>query len=130
MASVNISELMAETAQDAVHFAKEQQQLLDFNLESIANVQIVLDELRNTSLSEKDSFTLSYMFGAYLGELFIRHFGGHWFYQDQEGDEPPQTFVVRDPYRYAFPSIIFHYLNKDEEYTLVDYFEKIKQQHQ
>lgn len=129
MDSANIKELMQASALDAVAFAKEQQITLDGSIESIEIVQQLLDQLRCEPLNDKHLFTLSYIFGAYIGEIFIRNYGGHWFHQEKQGDEPPQTFIINDPYSYAFPGIVYLYLMGQEQYSLVHYFEKIAEQY-
>ncbi|MFM2485075.1 hypothetical protein [Celerinatantimonas yamalensis] len=130
MDPANISELMRASAADAVHFAEEQQiTTLDYSISSLADVELLLIPLRSDSINDKMLFTLSYMFGAYMGEIFIQNYGGHWFHQEEQGGEPPQTFVIRDPYSYAFPGIVYQYLINNEQYSLVDYFQKIHQQY-
>lgn len=127
MEPINITELMEASANDAIEFAKEQQIELDFSLDSVALIQQLLELIRQEPLDDKTSFTLSYMLGAYLGELFIKNYGGYWFYEQPE-EEPPQTFVIHDPYKYAFPSLVYHYLNEQEELKLTDYFAALDEQ--
>ncbi|MFM2482612.1 hypothetical protein [Celerinatantimonas sp. YJH-8] len=129
MESVNITELMQGSAKDAMAFAQEQNINLDLSLDSVPLVQQLLELLQEQPMDDKTNFTLSYMLGAYLGELFIRQYGGHWLYEAEQGNEPPQTFVVHEPYKYAFPSLVYHYLQGRQEQPLTLYFEQIAQQH-
>lgn len=125
MDPTNITKIMQASANDAVLFAKEYGIELDHSVASLVQVQEILTELRQKPLDDKELFTLSYIFGAYMGEIFIAQHGGTWLHQEEDGDEPPQTFVINSPYSYAFPGVIYQTLTLQTKYSLIDYFAQI-----
>lgn len=110
-----LTELMKATAQDAVVYAAEEHQvLLDFSLDSLVKVDEILSELYLRQQEQRHAddllFTLSNVFGAYTGEVFIHHVGGEWYHDQSTPDAPyicvhhngkssrlPLWFIIRLP---------------------------------
>ncbi|WP_221074018.1 hypothetical protein [Agarivorans aestuarii] len=129
MDAKEFTELMQNSAKDAVLFAQEEYQFkLDFSLESISQIDQIIAKLSLQVLDDKALFTYSFLLGSYLGEAYIKTYGGHWLYEEETEDEPPQTFVVDGDKTFAFPSKIYHSLVGTEEHTIDEYFEKIAEQ--
>lgn len=49
---------------------------LDFSVESLATVDVLLDEAKNWEQAGRDMFVL--VMGCYVGEVLIGALGGHW----------------------------------------------------
>ncbi|GAB1620153.1 hypothetical protein F9L16_06605 [Agarivorans sp. B2Z047] len=129
MDAKEFTELMQNSAKDAVLFAKEEYQIeLDFSLNSIADIDKIIAQLSIQALDDKALFTYSFLLGSYLGEVYIQSYNGHWLYEEETEDEPPQTFVVDGDKTFAFPSKIYHSLVGTEEHSINEYFEKIAEQ--
>lgn len=123
MSDINITELMQQSAKDASSFAMQEYSIeLNGSLESVALVSSLIQKLQASSLDDQQLFTLSYMFGAYLGEVYIREMQGAWLYEEETEDEPPQTFVVNGEYKIAFPSKVYHALVGSDPQELDEYF--------
>ncbi|MEE1672893.1 hypothetical protein SNR37_002304 [Agarivorans aestuarii] len=120
---VNIVELMQGTAQDAVTYAKETYQYqLDYSNTSISLVQSMLESIDSSKLSDEELFTIAYLFGAYIGEVFIKQVGGSWLYVEETEDEPPQTFLEYLDKTIAFPSKVYHFLLGSDDQSLDEYY--------
>ncbi len=112
MNSQELTELMQVTAKDAVWYAEEQHQVvLDFSLDSLTKVDEILRVLFLRHLekrhTDEELFTLSNLFGAYTGEIFIHHVGGQW-YQDKSTPEAPYICVRSGDKQFAFASLVYH----------------------
>ncbi|WP_220721077.1 hypothetical protein [Agarivorans litoreus] len=114
--------LMEQAAKDAVDFSRENfDKDLDFTIDSILYVDEIVEKLSESNLEEKDAFTLSYIFGAYLGETYKRHRNGSWLFVEETDSEPPQTFLEDEGKTFAFPSKVYHALNKTADEKLHEY---------
>ncbi|WP_026972606.1 hypothetical protein [Aliagarivorans marinus] len=123
MSDINIADLMRQSAKDASDFALQEYSIeLNGSLESVALVSALVQKLNTASLDDQQLFTLSYMFGAYLGEVYIRELQGAWLYEEETEDEPPQTFLVNGEYKIAFPSKVYHALVGSDSQELDEYF--------
>lgn len=120
------TQMMQESASDAVALSVEEYDVeLDFNTDSVEKVDHLLATIATQPLNDKELFTYSYIYGAYLGEVFIRSFGGQWLYVSETNDEPPQCFVKIADNTIAFPSKVYHRLMGSEEQSLTDYFAEL-----
>ena len=120
-----VTELMKATAQDAVVYAAEDHQvLLDFSLDSLTKVDEILSELflRQQEQRHADDllFTLSNVFGAYTGEVFIHHVGGEWYY-DESTPEAPYICVHFNGKEFRFASLVYHQIAKTPSASLRNY---------
>ena len=120
-----LTELMLASAQDAVVFAQQQFQLtLDYSTESVSKVDQLLDELavkhRQKPLPDAEIFTLSNIFGAYLGQIFLKTIGGEWFYQ-QANEQAPFVTLNYGNHEYPFASVVYHKLVVNAEVRLKEY---------
>src|SRR5215467_9639191 len=82
MAEITISNVMKAYAQDAERLASEQGISLDYTEESLEHVdllvhQIAVDNVLTARTPEEESqlWTLSKIYGGYLGEVVIRNLG-------------------------------------------------------
>lgn len=85
-----LDEAMAEGAERAVAWAADQQLELDYSLDSVRIVERRLAALHEAvprglfgrlwtdGLSEADIQVAAMMFGAYVGEVLKKEFGGYW----------------------------------------------------
>jgi hypothetical protein len=121
-------QMMQASAKDAVVICSENYDLsLDYSVKSVEDIDQILVKIGQQTLDEKELFTYSYIFGAYLGEVFIRSFGGSWLLVAETEDEPPQTFVTLGNSTIAFPSKVYHMLQGNEDQPLADYFVELAQ---
>lgn len=78
----NIGEQMAQMAREAVQYARERGVTLDYSRDSVEQVESLLDELSKQwqagDLLEQTVHAHALRFGAYLGEILRREYGGHW----------------------------------------------------
>ncbi|BEU02823.1 hypothetical protein OAG1_16230 [Agarivorans sp. OAG1] len=127
---INIQQIMQDSSQDAVSFAKERYNYdLDFSDSSVTLVNNIISGIDAISIDDKELFTLSYIFGAYVGEVFIKQVGGAWLFQEETEDEPPQTFVKINENTIAFPSKVYHLLIGTEDQALDEYFAELVVSH-
>ncbi|AWB67237.1 hypothetical protein C2869_12660 [Saccharobesus litoralis] len=127
MKQVEIAQLMADSAQDAIKFANDEFQVkLDETIESIAIIdELILNclpLLNNESEKDKIIFTVCNMFGAYLGEVFIKYIGGQWIYDDSNPDAP-STYLSFNGKTFAFAGICYQRLINDQTVSVRKYFE-------
>ncbi|MGY5449754.1 hypothetical protein ACVFI8_02210 [Agarivorans sp. MS3-6] len=128
MDTKEFTELMKNSAQDAVLFSQEAFQVeLDFSISSVNSIDQMIQQLSLQALDNKALFTYSYMLGGYLGEVYIKTYSGHWLYEEETEDEPPQTFVVNGENTFAFPSKVYHALIGTEDVSFTEYFKKISE---
>ncbi|GGB10500.1 hypothetical protein [Agarivorans gilvus] len=129
--SINISELMKATAKDAIDFAANEFNVtLDYSEESVSLVQAIISKIDILSLDDNQLFTLSFMYGAYLGEVFIQHVGGNWLHIEESEDEPPQTFVAIGENTIAFPGKVYQALTSSDDQNLDEYYCELVHSHQ
>ncbi|WP_157378558.1 hypothetical protein [Aliagarivorans taiwanensis] len=129
--SINITELMKATAKDAIGFADQEYNVtLDFSEESVSLVQSIVASIDSLALDDNQLFTLSFMFGAYLGEVFIQRVGGNWLYLEETEDEPPQTFVAIGDSTIAFPGKVYQALLGSDDQALDEYYCELIHSHQ
>ena len=86
----DINKMIAAYAQDAVECGKKFRKELDFSEQSIQRVEEIcvhlyndiprdfLGKLFRKSPSEEEIIKMSYMLGAYVGEVMKQHLGGNW----------------------------------------------------
>ena len=125
MNAKELTELMKASAQDAtVYAAEEHQVLLDFSLDSLTLVDEVLSELflrqQEKPHTNEMLFTLSNIFGAYTGEVFIHHVGGDWYY-DESTPEAPYISVHYNGKEFPFASLVYHQIAKTPSASLRNY---------
>ncbi|WP_427979754.1 hypothetical protein, partial [Agarivorans sp.] len=125
MSELDIKKLMADCAKDAQNFAKQNYNFeLKMAASSVPMVDEILSQIDGDDISDQDLFTLSYMLGAFLGEVFIREVGGHWIYQEETEEEPPQTFLKIGENTIAFPSKVYHALVGNSEESIQQYYQE------
>ncbi|CAN5485717.1 hypothetical protein BH11PLA2_BH11PLA2_34220 [soil metagenome] len=97
MADVTISNVMQAYAQDAERFALKRGVTLDYSEMSLEGVDALLKEIAGddivvpkTADDEDMLWTLSKVYGGYIGEVVIRNFGGTW----EMSDNPDGTARV------------------------------------
>lgn len=125
MQQSELNQLMQDAAADAVSYAKEEhQQTLDGNIDSLTAVDNVLSQLHAREKTKHHSaemlFTLSNILGAYIGELFIAHVGGHWQHNQQD-ETAPFVFVQFQDKEFPFASVCYHKITRDDSISLLGY---------
>lgn len=123
--------LMQQSAQDAVSYATEQHQTnLDFSLDSLVLVDQILGRLHEDQQVKAHSseliFTLCNIFGAYVGEVFIRHVGGSWQNNTQDNTAPYLAVNFGDR-EFPFASVCYHKIVTDNSISLQDYLRQAKE---
>jgi hypothetical protein len=51
---------------------------LNYSPETLAAVDLIVDKIKATGVSESDGSGMIYSVGCYVGEVFVRHAGGEW----------------------------------------------------
>lgn len=129
MTNDEFTQMMQISAEDAINIAADEHKItLDYSISSLIQIDKLIEAIKLQTLSDDETFTYSYVLGAYLGEVFIRNFGGDWLFIQETDDEPPQTFVKKDGCTIAFPSKVYHALMGNEEQSLAEYFCDLAQQ--
>ena len=133
MNATELEQLMYDSAADAVSVAKEEFTIeLDYTQESVAKIDEILikflDKYRDQVLEDSAVFTLSNVFGAYVGEVFRKNYGGEWRY-DNSDPEAPYVLLEIGSRSYAFAGICYERLVSDSKVGVKDYFDHAASQH-
>jgi hypothetical protein len=120
-----LKQLMVQSADDAVKYAKEEFQLtLDYSIESLVQVDVLVSALHERQKKQAHAsdllFTLCTILGAYTGEVFRRHRGGDWFH-DKSTSEAPYVCLTYLDKEYPFSSIIYHKVMTADSISIADY---------
>lgn len=112
-----LQQLMTESASEAVQYAAEHhQQNLDFSKESVPHLDTLLVKLhlqhKRQAISKEHLFTLSHLFGAYLGQIFQQTVGGEWA-QLQLGDDNPVICLCHNGKEFPFASVCYNKIVND-----------------
>lgn len=128
MTREELTQLMADSAQDAVKTTKEEFNLtLDDSEHSLALVDDVilswLSKYKDQALEDNAVFTICNIYGAYVGEIFRKKIGGNWSYDESDQDAP---YVVLEyaGNSYAFAGICYQRLVNDSQVSIKNYFEQ------
>ncbi|SNY45474.1 hypothetical protein SAMN06297280_0902 [Arsukibacterium tuosuense] len=125
MQTNEISKLMQDAARDAVGYVAEQHQFeLDFSMASLQDVDTVLATLHQHQQQQSHSpeliFTLSNIIGAYIGEIFIKNYGGNWHSNTADSAAPYIAVQLSDK-EFPFASVCYHKIIQDDTISVVDY---------
>lgn len=130
--SENLSRLMMESSEDAINYINanfnKSISLSSKHLSDVDEVLLVLAKMHNESpFDNKDLFTLSTMFGAYLGEVFKSLIGGEWIMDNSDPDAP---FIALNYGGRSFPfaSVCFEKMTHDQDISVLRYFELATEQ--
>jgi hypothetical protein len=128
MTREELTQLMADSAQNAVQTTKEEFNLtLDSSEQSLAVVDDVilswLSKYKDQVLEDNAVFTICNIYGAYVGEIFRQKVGGNWSYDESDQDAP---YVVLEyaGNSYAFAGICYQRLVNDSQVSIKNYFEQ------
>lgn len=128
MKPTELSELMLQSAKDAVSYAQEDHQVtLDLSLESLPLVDILLSSIAHQQqkqrMSDAHMFALCNIFGAYLGQVFLSVVGGQWVHQT--GDETaPYVSLNYNNKEFPLASLVYHKVTKNPDLSVNDYVRK------
>lgn len=133
MNQTELSELMTQSAQDAVSISQQDFNIiLDFSASSVAKVDDVITEYlvkyKEQALEDKAIFTICNVFGAYVGECFIKICGGVWYFDDSNPDAP-SIFLKLGENTYAFAGICYEQLIRRSSISVNEYFQNAISQH-
>ncbi|MFT4995174.1 MAG: hypothetical protein ACI965_002216 [Paraglaciecola sp.] len=128
MTREELTQLMADSAQNAVKTTKEEFNLtLDNTEQSLAMVDNAilswLSKYKDNALEDNAVFTICNIYGAYVGEIFRKKVGGNWSYDESDPDAP---YVVLEyaGNSYAFAGICYQRLVNDSQISIKNYFEQ------
>ncbi|GAC14283.1 hypothetical protein [Aliiglaciecola lipolytica] len=128
MTQDELDQLMADSAQNAIETTLDEFKLeLDGSVESIALVDDVIlawiDKYKDQALENDAVFTISNIYGAYLGEIFKQLVGGNWRYDESDKDAP---YVVMEysGKSYAFAGICYQRMVNDSQISVQNYFQQ------
>ncbi|BBN81094.1 hypothetical protein PA25_10790 [Pseudoalteromonas sp. A25] len=122
-----LNQLMSDSVQDAITYIENvSEQKVELNVEGLKQLDLTLDELakehQQSALDNKTLFTVSTMFGAFIGELFKGQRGGEWFLDDSD---PAAPFIVLNyaGKSYPFASVCFEKIVNNADISVCKYFE-------
>ena len=128
MTREELTQLMQDSAQNAITTTKEEFQLdLDGSAQSIEVIDEVillwLQKYQDQALEDNAVFTISNIYGAYVGEVFRKLVGGSWHY-DQSDPDAPYVLLEYAGKTYAFAGICYQRLVNDSQVSVRNYFEQ------
>lgn len=128
MTSVELAELMADSAENAIATTQEEFNItLDGTEQSIDLVDDAilswLGKYKSQALEEDAVFTICNIYGAYIGEIFRNKVGGEWNY-DESDPEAPYVVLNYAGSCYAFAGICYQRLVNDSQISVKDYYEQ------
>ena len=92
-------------AEEAVKFAAGRGATLDYSPDSVERVELLLAELHESrsagKLADRDLHLRAHQFGAYIGEVLRRKYGGHW--REDHEVAGPKTFPIHWKDSQSFP---------------------------
>lgn len=126
MNQTELQQLMTESASEAVQYAAEtHQQHLDFSKESAGQLDEMLTTLhqqhKHQAISKEHLFTLSHLFGAYLGQIFQQKVGGEWQQLQLGDDDSPVICLCHNGKEFPFASVCYNKIVNDVSLSLSYY---------
>lgn len=128
---------MLSAANSAVeHARKYWSTQLDFSPRSIEEVELILarmhesiprrlyEKLYKRGPTPEQMATLSLAYGAYLGEVIRREFGGTWS-KEEVNREPALALVFKPQYKIFPPAKVWRRLNNGEEDNVWTFYQLI-----
>jgi hypothetical protein len=120
-----LNELMQTVAADAIAYASSDHNLtLTNSVDGLQLVDKLLGELHDREKKQRHSaelvFTLCNIIGAYIGEVFIAHVGGHWQHNQVDAAAPFVSVHFQDK-EFPFASVCYHKITRDNNISLYDY---------
>ena len=122
-----LNELMSDSVKDAISYIKHvNNEDVELNVSGLQELDRALVKLsqehQSTPLDDKVLFTVSTMFGAFIGELFKAQAGGQWFMDETD---PKAPFIVLNyaGRSYPFASVCFEKIVNDPDISVLNYFE-------
>lgn len=133
MTPKELNDLMQQSAQDAIKIANEEFKIeLDFSADSASKVDQIIDLYLQTYqqqvFEDKAVFTICNVYGAYLGESFLKLCGGNWYYDDSNQDAPA-IYLMLGEKSYAFAGICYERLMQRSSISIAEYFNQALGQH-
>lgn len=126
MNTKELNELMKNSVTDAIAYIKEfhhQEIILDHDHLTI--IDQILSKLAvehsQTPISEKTIFTISTIFGAFIGEVFKNNIGGQWF-MDENLKNAPFIVLSYGGKSFPFASICFKKITETPDISICKYY--------
>lgn len=125
MDSDELNKLMRQLSDDAAFFSKSEYgiELGDDSVAEVKKVDSLITKLKqrgSESFQDEELFTLSNVFGAYVGEVVKLQVGGQWLY-DLSDDKAPSVRLIIGHSDYAFASLVYRHLVGSPEISIYDY---------
>lgn len=125
MLNTELTELMQQSAKDAVSYARDEHQVeLDLTLESLPLVDVLLTSIfhqqQKQRMSDAHMFALCNIFGAYLGQVFISVVGGEWVHQTAD-ESAPYVSLNYNNKEFPLASLVYHKVTKNPDLSVKDY---------
>lgn len=124
MEQAELNQLMSSSAADAVKITAEEFNItLDYSVASISLLDDVLlsfiDRYQEEAQTDQALFTLANIYGAYMGEVYKKEYGGEWYLADSETSSVMLTLGEKS---FAFAGICYERLAKDQKTSVLKYF--------
>lgn len=128
ISSEELLALMQDSASNAITTTLEEFNVeLDNSIESAELVDDVIlswiDKYKDRALEDDAVFTISNIYGAYLGEIFRTTIGGNWIY-DSSNENAPFVLLAYQDKTYAFAGICYERLVNDSQVSVKNYLEQ------
>lgn len=130
------TDMMVAYAEDAVDMARANFQVeLDYSERSVQRVERCLAQLHSTipkgffgkmlgrGPSPEQIETVAKMFGAYVGEVFRRHYGGEWVVEPAPGAPGPVVTLVHPNGRFFPPAKVHKRIANGDEDNVWHYYQ-------
>ncbi len=126
ISQTELQQLMLDSATEAVQYAETtHQQHLDFSKESAGQLDAILTKLhhehKQQAISNEHLFTLSHLFGAYLGQIFQQKVGGEWVQLQLGDDNSPVICLCHNDKEFPFASVCYNKIVNDVSLSLSYY---------
>ena len=126
--SEELNELMRDSAKNAVVTTREEFGInLDFSAESVELVDKAIskwiDKYKGKTIEDEMVFTLSNIYGAYIGEVFREIIGGQWIYDETDPDAP-HLLLEYGAQTFSFAGTCYQRLINDPDISTLNYFLK------
>ncbi|CAM3908056.1 hypothetical protein [Rheinheimera salexigens] len=121
----DISKLMQESANDAVIYCQQEHKItLDRSIESLQQLDKILAKFHQQEQQKPHDaeilFTISNMFAAYIGEVFIANVGGSWANNETDA-KAPFIYIQFADKEFPFASVCYHKIMHDNTISVYDY---------
>ncbi len=99
--------------------------VLDYSVESLANVDMLIDKERETGIGlTKEMAEVLLSIGSYVGEVMVRNMEAVWAYGAEIETQDPLLIIVDGKYALNVVSMVFHRFMHGEPHGIVRMYQE------